>query len=68
MFFNSICSVQASSFMYLYHNDALPISSNQIFRTGNHIRFINIQPDTLTFTDLKPVEQILENFDPVPRS
>ena len=26
------------------------------------IRFINIQPDTLTFTDLKPVEQILKKF------
>ena len=26
------------------------------------IRFINIQPDTLTFTDLIPVEQILKKF------
>ena len=26
------------------------------------IRFINIQQDTLTFTDLIPVEQILKNF------
>ena len=26
------------------------------------IKFINIQPDTLTFTDLIPVEQILKNF------
>ena len=26
------------------------------------IRFINIQPDTLTFTDLKPVEQILKKI------
>ena len=25
-------------------------------------RFINIQQDTLTFTDLIPVEQILKNF------
>ena len=25
-------------------------------------RFINIQQDTLTFTDLTPVEQILKNF------
>ena len=32
------------------------------------IRFINIQQDTLTFTDLIPVEQILKNFDPVSRS
>ena len=26
------------------------------------IKFINIQPDTLTFTGLIPVEQILKNF------
>ena len=26
------------------------------------IRFINIQPDTLTFTDLIPVEQILKKI------
>ena len=26
------------------------------------IRFINIQPDTLTFTDLRPVEQISKKF------
>ena len=26
------------------------------------IKFINIQPDTLTFTDLIPVEQILKKF------
>ena len=26
------------------------------------IRFINIQRDTLTFTDLIPLEQILKNF------
>ena len=26
------------------------------------IRFINIQQDTLTFTDLIPVEQISKNF------
>ena len=26
------------------------------------IRFINVQQDTLTFTDLIPVEQILKNF------
>ena len=26
------------------------------------IRFINIQPDTLTFTDLIPVEQLLKKF------
>ena len=33
----SIFSVQVSSFMYLYHNDALPISLTQIFHTGNQI-------------------------------
>ena len=26
------------------------------------IRLINIQPDTLTFTDLRPVEQILKKI------
>ena len=26
------------------------------------IRFINIQPETLTFTDLIPVEQLLKKF------
>ena len=26
------------------------------------IKFINIQPDTLTFTDLIPVEEILKKF------
>ena len=31
----SIYSLQVSSFMYLYHNDALPISFTQIFQTGN---------------------------------
>ena len=33
----SIYSVQVSSFMYLYHNDALPISFTQILHTGNQI-------------------------------
>ena len=33
----SIYSLQVSSFMYLYHNDALPISFTQIFQTGNQI-------------------------------
>ena len=33
----SIYSLQVSSFMYLYHNDALPIAFNQIFQTGNQI-------------------------------
>ena len=31
----SIYSLQVSSFMYLYHNDALPVSFTQIFQTGN---------------------------------
>ena len=33
----SIYSFQVSSFMYLYHNDALPISFTRIFQTGNQI-------------------------------
>ena len=33
----SIYSLQGSSYMYLYHNDALPISFTQIFQTGNQI-------------------------------
>ena len=33
----SIYSLQVSSFMYLYHNGALPISLTQIFHTGNQI-------------------------------
>ena len=33
----SIYSLQVSSFMYLYHNDALPISFTQISQTGNQI-------------------------------
>ena len=33
----SIYSLQVSSFMYLYHNDVLPISFIQIFQTGNQI-------------------------------
>ena len=33
----SLYSFQVSSFMYLYHNDALPISFTQIFQTGNQI-------------------------------
>ena len=36
-----------------------PISFTQIFHTGNQI---HIQPETLTFTDLKPVEQMLKKF------
>ena len=33
----SIYSLQVSSFMYPYHNDALPIAFTQIFQTGNQI-------------------------------
>ena len=33
----SVYSLQVSSFMYLYHNDALPISFSQIFQTGNQV-------------------------------
>ena len=33
----SIYSLQVSSFMYLYHNDDLPIAFTQIFQTGNQI-------------------------------
>ena len=33
----SIYSFQVSSFMYLYHNNALPISFTQIFQTGSQI-------------------------------
>ena len=48
--------------MYLYHNDALPISFTQSFKLET--RFINIQQVTLTFTDLihVSVQQILKNF------
>ena len=37
MFLVSIYSLQVSSFMYLYHHDALPIAFTQIFQTGNQI-------------------------------
>ena len=33
----SIYSFQVSSFMYLYHNNALPISFTQTFQTGSQI-------------------------------
>ena len=33
----SIYSLQVSSFMYLYNNDALPIAFTQIFQTGHQI-------------------------------
>ena len=56
----SIYSLQVSSFMYLYHNDDLPIGFTQIFQTGNQIH--RYSRDTLTFTDLIPVEQISKKF------
>ena len=45
--------------MYLYHNDTLPYNKLFLLKSFKlEIRFINnIQQDTLTFTDLKPVEQ-----------
>ena len=46
--------------MYLYrHNDTLPYNKLFLLKISFklEIRFINIQQDTLTFTDLKPVEQ-----------
>ena len=46
--------------MYLYHNAALSISFTQIFQTGNQIH--KIQPDTLTFTGLVPVEKNIKKF------
>ena len=46
----SIYSLQVSSFMYLYHNDALPISFTQSFKLET--RFINIQQDTLTLEQI----------------
>ena len=33
----SIYSLQVSSFMYLFHHDALPIAFTQTFQTGNQI-------------------------------
>ena len=57
----SIYSLQVSSFMYLYHNDALPIS--ELLKSFKlETRFIDIQQDTLTFNDLIPVEQISKKF------
>ena len=44
--------------MYLYHNDTLPYNKLFLLKSFKlEIRFINIQQDTLTFTDIKPVEQ-----------
>ena len=43
MFLVSVYSLQVSSFMYLYHYDALPISFTQIFQTGNQIHQYSTQ-------------------------
>ena len=56
----SIYSLQVSSFMYLYHNGALPISLTQIFHTGNQIHQYSTRYSD--FTDLRPVEQILKKI------
>ena len=63
----SIYSVQVSSFMYLYHNDALPISFTQIFQTGNQIhqyltRYSDFYRPHTCRTNIK------KNFDSVSRS
>ena len=51
----SIYSLQVSSFIYLYQNDALPIAFTQIFQTGNQIN------QYLTrYSDFYRVEQVLE--------
>lgn len=52
----SIYSFQVSSLMYLYHNDALPISFTQIFQTGNQIH----QYSTRYFDFYRPHTRYLE--------
>ena len=57
----SIYSLQVSSFIYLYHNDALPIAFTQIFQTGNQIH----QYSTRYFDFYRPHtcrKNILKNF------
>ena len=57
----SIYSLQVSSFMYLYIIMMLYLFLLlKSFKLET--RFIDIQQDTLTFTDLISVEQILKNF------
>ena len=60
----NIYSLQVSSFMYLYPNDALPISFTQIFQTGNKTH------QYLTrYSDFYPPHTCRTNiFDPVSRS
>ena len=60
----SIYSLQVSSFMYLYHNGALPISFTQIFQTGNKIH----QYLTRYSDFYRPHTCRTNIFDPVPRS
>ena len=55
----SIYSVQVSCFMYLYHNDALPIYFTQIFQTGKQIHQYSTRYSNFY---LIPVEQILKKF------
>ena len=62
----SVYSLQVSSFMYLYHNDALPISFTQIFQTGNQIhqystRYSHFYRPNTCRTNIKM-------FDPLSRS
>ena len=60
----NIYSLQVISFMYFYHNGALPISFTQIFQTGNKIhRYLT------RYTDFYRPHTCRTNiFDPVPRS
>ena len=63
----SIYSVQVSSFMYLYHNDALPTYFTQIFNTRNQIhqystRYSDFYRPHTCRTNMK------KNFDPLSRS
>ena len=60
----SIYSLQVSSFMYLYHNGALPISFTQIFQTGNKIH----QYLTRYSDFYRPHTCRTNIFDPIPRS
>ena len=61
----SIHSLQVSSFMYLYHNDALPISFTQIFQTGNQIhqystRYSNFYRPHTCRTNIKKISILFQ--------
>ena len=60
----NIYSLQVGSFMYLYHNDALPISFTQIFQIGNKIH----QYLTRYSDFYRPPTCRTNIFDPVSRS